>query len=42
MAEQSAPECPMCGEWLERRHCKYICPQHGVIMDCSDNFWIQK
>ncbi|WP_375142078.1 HVO_2523 family zinc finger protein [Natronoarchaeum rubrum] len=31
--------CPMCEEPLYKRHCKYVCPQHGVIMDCSDTFW---
>jgi len=20
------------------RHCKYVCPQHGVVVDCSDPF----
>ncbi|HMB49751.1 MAG TPA: HVO_2523 family zinc finger protein [Natronoarchaeum rubrum] len=29
----------MCEEPLYKRHCKYVCPQHGVIMDCSDTFW---
>ncbi|WP_350355276.1 HVO_2523 family zinc finger protein [Haloglomus salinum] len=33
------PTCPMCDADLYRRHCKYVCPQHGTIMDCSDNFW---
>lgn len=32
------PTCPRCEEWLYRRHCKYVCPQHGVIYDCSDPF----
>jgi len=31
--------CPMCDQQLYKRHCKYVCPQHGVIMDCSDTFW---
>jgi len=31
--------CPRCGTPLYRRHCKYVCPQHGVVMDCSDTFW---
>jgi len=21
-----------------KRHCKYVCPQHGVVVDCSDPF----
>lgn len=33
--------CPRCGEPLVRRHCKYVCPQHGVIYDCGDTFWIR-
>ena len=32
--------CPMCEAPMYRRHCKYVCPQHGVVMDCSDNFWV--
>jgi uncharacterized Zn finger protein (UPF0148 family) len=35
-----APACPQCDADLFKRHCKYVCPQHGVIMDCSDNFWV--
>jgi uncharacterized Zn finger protein (UPF0148 family) len=30
--------CPMCGADLFKRHCKYVCPQHGVVVDCSDPF----
>ncbi|MFC4408639.1 HVO_2523 family zinc finger protein [Haloarchaeobius iranensis] len=30
--------CPMCEEQLFKRHCKYLCPQHGVVVDCSDPF----
>lgn len=30
--------CPMCAEPLFKRHCKYVCPQHGVVVDCSDPF----
>jgi len=32
--------CPQCGEQLYRRHCKYVCPNHGVVMDCSDPFYL--
>jgi hypothetical protein len=32
------PICPHCHEVLYKRHCKYICPQHGPIIDCSDPF----
>ncbi|MFB6253048.1 MAG: HVO_2523 family zinc finger protein [Halobacteriaceae archaeon] len=32
------PTCPKCNMDLYTRHCKYICPQHGVIYDCSDPF----
>ncbi|MFB6130609.1 MAG: HVO_2523 family zinc finger protein [Salinigranum sp.] len=31
--------CPLCGESMVRRHCKYVCPVHGVVYDCSDTFW---
>ncbi|MFB6300317.1 MAG: HVO_2523 family zinc finger protein [Halobacteriales archaeon] len=31
--------CPLCETPLYERHCKYICPNHGAIMDCSDTFW---
>ncbi|WP_232688710.1 HVO_2523 family zinc finger protein [Halobacterium zhouii] len=30
--------CPLCGASMFKRHCKYVCPQHGVIVDCSDPF----
>jgi hypothetical protein len=31
--------CPHCATPMERRHCKYVCPRHGVVYDCSDTFW---
>lgn len=31
--------CPVCETAMERRHCKYVCPRHGVVYDCSDTFW---
>jgi predicted RNA-binding Zn-ribbon protein involved in translation (DUF1610 family) len=31
--------CPLCGVGMARRHCKYVCPNHGVVYDCSDTFW---
>ncbi|MGQ5515949.1 HVO_2523 family zinc finger protein [Halococcus saccharolyticus] len=31
--------CPVCGTAMNRRHCKYVCPRHGVVYDCSDTFW---
>jgi predicted RNA-binding Zn-ribbon protein involved in translation (DUF1610 family) len=31
--------CPACGESMYRRHCKYVCPKHGVVYDCSDTFY---
>ncbi|WP_433623992.1 HVO_2523 family zinc finger protein [Halomicrococcus sp. NG-SE-24] len=31
--------CPTCQEPMFRRHCKYVCPNHGVVMDCGDTFW---
>jgi hypothetical protein len=24
---------------MYRRHCKYVCPAHGVVFDCSDTFY---
>ena len=37
-ASGGGPRCPLCGARLERRHCKYLCPNHGVVVDCSDPF----
>lgn len=34
------PTCPRCEGTLRKRHCKYVCPQHGVVFDCSDTFWL--
>ncbi|GAB3669492.1 hypothetical protein GCM10028856_16990 [Halopiger thermotolerans] len=31
--------CPHCDQPMYKRHCKYVCPQHGVIYDCADTFW---
>jgi len=36
--EAGAPRCPHCEAPMYKRHCKYVCPQHGVIIDCSDPF----
>lgn len=33
-----APTCPACGAALVARHCKYVCPNHGVVIDCGDPF----
>jgi hypothetical protein len=32
--------CPLCEAPMERRHCKYVCPNHGVVYDCGDTFWV--
>ena len=42
-AERDGPNdggrtCPICSARLYGRHCKYVCPQHGVVIDCSDPF----
>ncbi len=37
-ADHGGRPCPMCGEPLYKRHCKYVCEQHGVVYDCSDPF----
>ncbi|WP_226479985.1 HVO_2523 family zinc finger protein [Natrinema amylolyticum] len=34
----TGPRCPHCDAAMYKRHCKYVCPQHGVIIDCSDPF----
>jgi hypothetical protein len=31
--------CPRCGTPMYHRHCKYVCPAHGVVYDCSDTFY---
>ncbi|RLM57464.1 hypothetical protein DVK02_06780 [Halobellus sp. Atlit-31R] len=31
--------CPLCERPMAHRHCKYVCPEHGVVYDCSDTFW---
>ena len=36
---KTSPRCPACGAETYRRHCKYVCPAHGVVMDCADTFW---
>lgn len=30
--------CPRCDRQVQRRHCKIVCPAHGVVYDCSDPF----
>jgi hypothetical protein len=31
--------CPLCETPMYHRHCKYVCPEHGVVYDCSDTFY---
>ncbi|WP_247009779.1 HVO_2523 family zinc finger protein [Halorientalis litorea] len=31
--------CPRCDRPLFSRHCKYVCPEHGVVYDCADTFY---
>jgi uncharacterized Zn finger protein (UPF0148 family) len=38
MDERGGRPCPFCGAALFERHCKYVCPNHGVVVDCSDPF----
>jgi hypothetical protein len=38
-ADQTGPTCPQCDAELYERHCKYVCPQHGVLYDCADPFY---
>jgi rubrerythrin len=28
--------CERCGEQMEERHCKIVCPNCGHLRDCSD------
>ena len=35
---RESPACPVCEAALFSRHCKYVCPNHGVVVDCSDPF----
>ncbi|GAB3680152.1 hypothetical protein GCM10028857_02490 [Salinarchaeum chitinilyticum] len=37
--EAEGRPCPACGESMYRRHCKYVCPKHGVVYDCADTFY---
>jgi hypothetical protein len=37
--DAGGPTCPQCDAELFERHCKYVCPQHGVVMDCADTFY---
>lgn len=36
--QDAMSRCPYCDEELYKRHCKYVCEKHGVIIDCSDPF----
>lgn len=38
MAAGGEPCCPKCGAALFDRHCKYLCPNHGIVVDCADPF----
>ena len=31
--------CPLCDRPMYSRHCKYVCPEHGVVYDCADTFY---
>jgi hypothetical protein len=31
--------CPRCDRPMTHRHCKYVCPEHGVVYDCADTFY---
>ncbi|WP_198951563.1 MULTISPECIES: HVO_2523 family zinc finger protein [Halorubrum] len=31
--------CPRCETPMYHRHCKYVCPAHGVVYDCADTFY---
>jgi hypothetical protein len=38
-ADTGGRPCPMCERPMTHRHCKYVCPEHGVVYDCSDTFY---
>jgi len=38
MGAEAGPRCPICAANLFSRHCEYVCPNHGVVFDCSDPF----
>lgn len=38
-ADHGGRPCPRCGAAMVHRHCKYVCPAHGVVYDCSDTFY---
>ena len=31
--------CPQCETPMIHRHCKYVCPEHGVVFGCADTFY---
>jgi len=37
-SDHDGARCPRCSAKLFRRHCKYVCPNHGVVVDCGDPF----
>jgi hypothetical protein len=39
MSDAGGRPCPMCERPMTHRHCKYVCPEHGVVYDCADTFY---
>jgi len=39
MGDAAGRPCPMCDRPMTHRHCKYVCPEHGVVYDCSYTFY---
>jgi hypothetical protein len=39
MSDGGGRPCPICDRAMNHRHCKYVCPEHGVVYDCSDTFY---
>jgi hypothetical protein len=39
MSDAGGRPCPACDRPMTHRHCKYVCPEHGVVYDCSDTFY---
>jgi hypothetical protein len=39
MPDDAGRRCPICEAAMYERHCKYVCPNHGVVYDCADTFY---
>ena len=39
MPDDAGRRCPICEAAMYEQHCKYVCPNHGVVYDCADTFY---